>query len=480
MKQYFRNRTQDMKVIKQNTSQVLSFGPFLDKTDGVTLITDLVSALDHGTTGIKLSKNGGVFTIRQATVTASVYDNHGCYRITLNSTDTNTLGLLRVMYTDAATCLPVWEDCLVVPANIRDALANSDVLQVDVAQWLNAVAPAMTGDAYPGVATLLSRIASALTITDGKVNVNDKTGFSIAGTKQTLDSLNDIAAAAVWAAGTRTLTSFGSLVADIATAVWGAGSRVLTGFGTLAADAAAAVWASVTRSLTDKAGFTIAGTKQTLDVLHDAAQGATKAELDAAQAAIEAAVPDISALALEDTLTAIKGAGWTDETLVALMAAILDRLATSGYTDPDNTGISNLVARLTSTRAGYLDNLSAGAVALEVNVQDHVVAALTAYDSPTRSEAAADKEEIMAAIPAEVDLSAITALLTRALGLAGENMVMDQTVFDADHKLTAARVRIYDCAAHALAAGDTGLISTFPLTMTWVAKLLETMTQVKS
>ncbi len=39
------------------------------------------------------------------------------------------------------------------------------------------------------VDTLLSRIASALTITSGKVDVNDKAGFSISGTTQTLDAL---------------------------------------------------------------------------------------------------------------------------------------------------------------------------------------------------------------------------------------------------------------------------------------------------
>lgn len=38
-------------------------------------------------------------------------------------------------------------------------------------------------------------------------------------------------AADVWAVGTRTLTSFGTLVADVASAVWAAGSRTLTAFG---------------------------------------------------------------------------------------------------------------------------------------------------------------------------------------------------------------------------------------------------------
>src|SRR3990167_4653326 len=77
--------------LKQSTQVVVSFGPFLDKTDGVTLETGLVSALDHATTGIMLSKNGGALAVRNPTVTATTYDAHGCYRVTLDTTDTGTL-----------------------------------------------------------------------------------------------------------------------------------------------------------------------------------------------------------------------------------------------------------------------------------------------------------------------------------------------------------------------------------------------------
>jgi hypothetical protein len=111
-----------MQKLKQSTAVVLSFGPFTDKTDGVTLETGLVSALDHASTGIKLSKEGGALTIRHASVTASTYDSYGNYLVTLDATDTNTLGKLRVQYTDAATCVAVWQDFEVVPAAIHDAL----------------------------------------------------------------------------------------------------------------------------------------------------------------------------------------------------------------------------------------------------------------------------------------------------------------------------------------------------------------------
>jgi len=55
--------------------------------------------------------------------------------------------------------------------------------------------------------------------------------------------------AAVWAAATRTLTSYGTLVADTATAVWAYATRTLSSFGTLVAD----VWGYATRTLTQTA-----------------------------------------------------------------------------------------------------------------------------------------------------------------------------------------------------------------------------------
>ncbi len=53
-------------------------------------------------------------------------------------------------------------------------------------------------------------------------------------------------ATAVWAAGTRTLTGFGTLASDVATAVWAAGTRTLTSLGSAVADIVAAVLAGLT------------------------------------------------------------------------------------------------------------------------------------------------------------------------------------------------------------------------------------------
>jgi hypothetical protein len=99
------------------------------------------------------------------------------------------------------------------------------------------------------------------------------------------------------------------------------------------------------------------------------------------------------ALALEATLTAIKGAGWTNETLkaikdaaggggldaagvrsaVGLASANLDTQLSGIKTDTGNiqTDTNNVVNRLTAARAGYLDKLNvAGALANTTNAGD--------------------------------------------------------------------------------------------------------------
>jgi hypothetical protein len=120
--------------LRQSTAVVIEFGPFLDKADGLALLSGLVSAIDHATTGIKLSKNGGTLAVRHATVTASSYDAHGCYKVTLDTTDTATLGTLRVIYTDPTTCLPVWQDFMVLTANAWDSTYGAAVMACNTTQ----------------------------------------------------------------------------------------------------------------------------------------------------------------------------------------------------------------------------------------------------------------------------------------------------------------------------------------------------------
>jgi hypothetical protein len=91
--------------------------------------------------------------------------------------------------------------------------------------------------------------------------------------------------------------------------------------GTDEAISASDVWGYTPRSLTDKADFTIAGTKTVLDDLNDL----SLADIEAS-----------TVLAKEATLTAIEGVGWTNETL----KAIKDAIDSSGV---DVTGIEDKI-----------------------------------------------------------------------------------------------------------------------------------------
>jgi hypothetical protein len=226
--------------LKQSTTVNIKLGPFIDSTNGYDAETAL-------TPTVKVSKNGGNLGARNS-ATAIAHDADGYYTVELDATDTGTLGRLRATVAGSSTHLPVWADFMVLPANVYDSLVpGTDKLQVDLQEWIG-VAPlalasqrvqvdtvALSGDATAadnaeaffdgagyagtnnviptvttltnapsdssGVTTLLSRIAAALTITGGKVDVNDKTGFS----------LSAAGVQAIWDALTSALTTVGSI-----------------------------------------------------------------------------------------------------------------------------------------------------------------------------------------------------------------------------------------------------------------------------
>ena len=133
-------------VLRQSTSKEVSFGPFVDKTDGVALEVGLVSAIDHATTGILLAKNGGALTIRSQAVTASTYDAYGNYIVTLSTTDTNTVGTLRMQFSEAATCLPVFQDFQVVEEAVFDAFYAAAATGVPALGALEATSQSILTD----------------------------------------------------------------------------------------------------------------------------------------------------------------------------------------------------------------------------------------------------------------------------------------------------------------------------------------------
>jgi hypothetical protein len=178
------------QFLKQSTAATIMFGPFVDKTDGVTLEVGagIITSIDHATTGIFLSKNGGTAAIRNQSVTASVLDAYGMFKVTLDTTDTNTVGTLDVLMAEAATFLPVHKTFMVLPANVYDSLMGTDYLQVDAIQWLG-VAPL----------ALSSQKVQTAVVTNG-----DKTGYALsaAGLTAVENEILDVGTTSHTSAGT--------------------------------------------------------------------------------------------------------------------------------------------------------------------------------------------------------------------------------------------------------------------------------------
>lgn len=241
--------------LKQSTAVVVSFGPFVDQTDGVTLETGLVSALDHASTGIFLSKNGGTLTIRHATVTASTYDAYGNYKVTLDTTDTNTLGVLRMQFAAASTNLPVWQDFMVVPANVWDSMFGADLLDVSTVQWTgtNVATPDTAG--YPKVTVKSGTGTGEINLSSGRADANTTyiAGAAVSTSTAQLGVNAVQAGGTAWGSGAITSGAFAT-GAITATAI----AADAIGASELAADAVAeiadAVWDEA------RSGHTTAGT----------------------------------------------------------------------------------------------------------------------------------------------------------------------------------------------------------------------------
>ena len=116
-----------MRFLRQSTSVDVPIGPMLDESDARTAETTLTITQPD----IRLKKNGGNWAQKNAAQTLS-HEENGYYEVTLDATDTNTVGLLRLAVNEAGA-LPIWEDFMVLPANVYDSLiGGSDTLDVQV------------------------------------------------------------------------------------------------------------------------------------------------------------------------------------------------------------------------------------------------------------------------------------------------------------------------------------------------------------
>jgi hypothetical protein len=159
-----------MKFLKQSTaSQNVLLGPFVDDTDGTTAET----ALTIANTDIRVSKAGANIAAKNSG--GGTHDELGYYQITLDATDTNTVGLLQIVC-KMAGALVVEDSYYVLEEAVYDDLfgasaagyagvselatvdANVDAILVDTSTTLDTHLTDIKGATFSGATDSLEAI----------------------------------------------------------------------------------------------------------------------------------------------------------------------------------------------------------------------------------------------------------------------------------------------------------------------------------
>jgi len=124
-----------MLFLREDTAVTVMIGPFVDATDGATAEI----ALTITSAEVFLSKNGGAFAAKHEG-TALTHDeaHNGFYTCPLDTTDTNTAGVL-ILAINESGALPVWAEFMIMPTQVWDSFFSTDLLQVHAAEISNGL-----------------------------------------------------------------------------------------------------------------------------------------------------------------------------------------------------------------------------------------------------------------------------------------------------------------------------------------------------
>ena len=294
--------------LRQSTaSQELPLGYFVDSTDGVTAETGLTIA----NTDIRVWKTGAT-TLADKNSGGATHISGGVYYCVLDATDTDTIGPL-VVFVSVSGALPVRVECVVLDEAVYDVLFGTTAL---------ASATNITAAAGCAVSSIGNGVITAASIA------------ADAGTK---------IATAVWASGTRTLTSLSGLTVDTVTTLTNLPAITtnwLTAAG-LASDAVAEIQSGLStldaagvRSAVGLASANLDTQLAAIDDYLDTEVAAIKAKTDLIPADPADASDIPTAAANADALLArnIAGGSSTGRTVGQALAALRNKVAISGGT----------------------------------------------------------------------------------------------------------------------------------------------------
>lgn len=233
--------------LRQSTSQIIRFGPFLDSTDGVTPET----ALTIAQADMQLSKDGALFAQKNAAGNAT-HDTDGWYSTTLDATDTATNGEL-LMQVNVSGALPVWARYYVVPAATYDALTTNGLNNVAATDIVSAGAITTLSGAVVNVDTVdVCTTNTDMRGTDSALLAASYTAPDNATISTINTKIDDVPTVAEFNARTLPSASYFDFTTD---QVIVATNNDKTGY--------------TVSSVTDKAGYSIAGSITTLDGLNN-------------------------------------------------------------------------------------------------------------------------------------------------------------------------------------------------------------------
>jgi len=160
--------------VPRNRAVIIPVGPLVDFADGVTPELAM-TATNISCTLARRSDAGGAGVaptlVINTTLTAAGGSNDlvllvgsttGLYGLELTASQISTAGTYKLSLSDPDVMAPWFTDLIVDPNVTYDSLnAGTDYLQIDVAQWKGATAPANTGDAYAASRLLAGTVATA-------------------------------------------------------------------------------------------------------------------------------------------------------------------------------------------------------------------------------------------------------------------------------------------------------------------------------
>ena len=137
------------QMLRQSTSVIVRIGPFVDVTDGFTPETGItLGAADEA----EALRAAGAATLDISAATwAAVAGADGWYDLTLDTTATNTIGVLTIVVQDDSVCLPVFTHFQVIEEASYDTIYAASAL------------PASTTNITGGTITTVTTVTNQLT-----------------------------------------------------------------------------------------------------------------------------------------------------------------------------------------------------------------------------------------------------------------------------------------------------------------------------